>query len=229
MRRLVVLLVLLAAMPSAALAAYPRSFGAVEHNPADQLAKLPIERFTYDHATRCVKRASRGALALQSWLDGHVRGVSWGIMRCEIWSRAPGKRSASLHAEGRAVDWHLSVHSAADRRAAKKLIGLLLAPDDLGRPAALARRMGVQEIIWDCRSWFGGGWGSPSLERYSPCFDRRGRRVRIDDTTAHRDHVHLGLTRRGARKLTSFWTREAPPARYAEDAPEPEPELAAQP
>jgi hypothetical protein len=220
MRRLLALALLLAALPTTALAAYPDSFGPVADNPADALGDLPIEQFTYDRATHCVKKPPRGALALQSWLEANVRGVSWGIMRCEIWSRPPAKSSASLHAEGRAVDWHLDAHDKADAKAARRLIGLLLAPDDQGRPAALARRMGVQEIIWDCRSWFGGGWGDEQrLERYSPCYGRKGRPVKIDDTTAHRDHVHLGLTRRGAKTLTSFWTRTAPPASVAESAP----------
>ena len=123
-------------------------------------------------------------------------------MRCERW----GKRSASLHAEGRAVDWHLDVHDPADARAARQLISALLAPDSAGRPAALARRMGVQEIIFDCRAWFGGG-GAPTLARYSACAPGH----KVDDTTAHRNHVHLGLTERGAAKRTSFWTRTAPP------------------
>jgi hypothetical protein len=191
-------------VPATAVA-YPTTFGRVAQNPADALVRLPIERFAYDPATHCVKKPATGALALQGWLSRNARGVSWGINRCEMW----GKRSASLHAEGRAVDWHLDVHAAADAIAARKLISELLAPDARGRTAALARRMGVQEIIWDCRSWFG---GEPTLQRYSAC--ARGKRV--DDTTAHRDHVHLGLTKRGAAKRTSFWTRTAPPAGWAE-------------
>lgn len=194
--------------PAAALG-YPTSFPRVAHNPADALASLPIERFAYDPATHCVKRPAAGALALQSWLGRHERGVSWGIMRCEKW----GAHSASLHAEGRAVDWHLDVHDPADARAARQLISALLAPDVKGRPAALARRMGVQEIIFDCRAWFGGGWGAPALTRYSTCKGDK----KVDDTTAHRNHVHLGLTKRGAAKRTSFWTRSAPPPSVREE------------
>ena len=167
-------------------------------NPADRLASKPIDDYGYDHAKRCVKRTPRGTLALQEWLEANVRGVSWGIMRCERW----GKNTASLHAEGRAIDWHLDVHDAGDRRTARKLIDLLLATDRAGNEHALARRMGVQEIIWDCRSWWS---GSERMGRYSACFNRRGRRVKVDDTTAHRNHVHLGLSRAGARMLTSFW------------------------
>lgn len=124
-------------------------------------------------------------------------------MRCE---RLSG-RSFSLHAEGRAIDWHLDAGSSRDRRAARRLIELLLALDRLGNPHALARRMGVQEIIWNCRSWWS---GAEHTGRYSPCFDRRGRPVATDDTTAHRDHVHIGLNRRGAAMRTSFWRLRRP-------------------
>jgi hypothetical protein len=184
--------------------------------PALAASLGPIDDYAYDHARKCVKKPAKGALALQDWLARNSAGVSWGIMRCE---RLSGK-NFSLHAEGRAIDWHLDARVPSDRRAADRLIRRLLAADSEGNPHALARRMGVQEIIWDCRSWFGGGWGDEQrLERYSPCYGRKGRPVKIDDTTAHRDHVHLGLTRRGAKRLTSFWTRTAPPASVAEAAP----------
>ena len=121
-------------------------------------------------------------------------------MRCE---RLSGK-NFSLHSEGRALDWHLDVHDRTDRRAAKRLIALLLAPDRVGNEHALARRMGIQEIIWDCRSWWSGADG---MDRYSLCFNRKGKRVAINDTLAHRDHIHFGLSRAGARMRTSFWER----------------------
>jgi hypothetical protein len=127
--------------------------------------------------------------------------VSWGILRCEKLS----KRNYSLHAEGRAVDWHLDVHDRRDRWAARRLIEQLLRPDRAGNPHALATRMGIQEIIWNCRSWWSRGVG---LVRYSACFDRRGKRKRgLDETLGHRNHLHLGLNLAGARMQTSFWRR----------------------
>jgi hypothetical protein len=120
-------------------------------------------------------------------------------MRCEKLSR----RNYSLHSEGRALDWHLDARNAADRRAGRRLIKLLLAPDRAGNPHALARRMGVQEIIWDCRAWWS---GAERPVRYSACYSRRGKpRRRVDATSAHRDHIHFGLNRMGAARLTSFW------------------------
>jgi hypothetical protein len=181
----------------AAAQSYPR----VAHNPADKLVRLPIDDFNYDYAKRCTKHPAKGTLALQRWLESNVRGISWGIMRCEKLS----KRNYSLHADGRAIDWHLDVHNPADRRAADRLIRLLLAPDGDGNAAALARRMGVQEIIWNCRSWWAGGDG---IGKYSVCFDSKGRRKkRVDETLAHRNHVHIGLNLDGARMRTSFWRR----------------------
>jgi hypothetical protein len=193
-------LVVLAAAPAGALAAYPSVFGAVDGNPADRLANQPIDPYRYDGATHCRRSPTRGALALQDWLVSHAGGSSWGIVRCE----KLGPKKYSLHAEGRALDWHLDVHDRGDRREAVRLISLLLAPDRAGNPHALARRMGIQEIIWDCKAWWS---GSQAMNPYSRCYDDEGERVRVDATNAHRDHIHFGLTRPGARAVTSFWKR----------------------
>ncbi|MGH2838188.1 MAG: hypothetical protein ACRDJY_07560, partial [Thermoleophilaceae bacterium] len=170
-------------------------------NPANRLAKLPIDDYAYDHATECKKRPQRGTVALQRWLEQNAPGVSWGIMRCEKW----GKNSASLHAEGRALDWHLDSRSRRQLRAANRLIDLLLATDKKGNRHALARRMGIQEIIWNCHSWWS---GSDGMDKYSKCFNERGKRLKhINFTEAHKDHIHFGLSWRGAKKRTSFWAR----------------------
>jgi hypothetical protein len=159
----------------------------------------PIDDYRYDPAKECRKRPTAGALALVEWLERNAAGVSWGIMRCEKW----GKNRASLHAEGRAVDWHLDAARPADRAEARLLIDRLLATDDAGNAHALARRMGIQEIIWNCRSWWS---GAERMEPYSACFTEKGKpRKRVDRTTAHRDHIHFGLSWPGARKRTSFW------------------------
>src|SRR5437763_4185382 len=133
MRRLLVLVCL------AALAAAP-AMAAPKANPADKLAKLPIDPYRYDYAKKCLKHPQKGMLALQTWLEHNARGVSWGIMRCE--KLGSGK---SLHSEGRALDWHLDVRDARDRAEANRLIALFLAKDKAGNNHALARRMGVQE------------------------------------------------------------------------------------
>jgi hypothetical protein len=175
-------------------------FGPVAANPADQLAGTLIDDPAYDAATHCVKRPTKGALALVDWLpEISPRGVLWGINRCERW----GKGSASLHAEGRAIDWHLDVRNPADKAEAEQVIRTLLAPDADGNEHALARRLGIQGLIWNCQAW----WGGEQLVRYSACNDKRGRlNPKVDSTTAHRDHIHLELSKAGAKLATSWWT-----------------------
>ena len=75
----------------------------------------------------------------------------------------------------------------------------------LSSPLALARRMGIQEIIWNCHSWWSGADG---MGKYSACFTDSGkRRKHVNLTEAHKDHIHIGLNWAGARKRTSFWQR----------------------
>ena len=93
----------------------------------------------------------------------------------------------------------------ADGRAAETLISLLLAPDVAGNPQALARRMGIEELIWDCGYW---GAGMTQFSPYPPCYSKSGKlRKHVDKTTAHRDHVHIGMGKAGAAGRTSFWSR----------------------
>ena len=196
------LLLLALAAPASAMVRLPEILPPVEGNPADRLLSLPIEDAYYDGARKCTPKASRpGILALQRWLEANARGVFWGSYRCEKW----GKGQASLHSENRAIDWHLDVSNSADKRAAERLIRLLLAPDAAGNPQALARRMGVEELIWDCGYW---GAGMSQFSEYSPCYGKRGNLKRkLNKTIAHRDHVHIGMTKHGAAAQTSFWSR----------------------
>src|SRR4051794_31754872 len=108
------------------------SAGAFSHLTAqmDGLVGRGLDSYGYDYARRCTGRAQPGTLALQSWLGHHVRGVTWGIYGCR---RTRSGLSMSLHAEGRAVDWHLDVRKPADRAAANRLVRAFLAPRR-GRP-----------------------------------------------------------------------------------------------
>ena len=205
-KRLILLACAVAAL-SLAVAAPAGAFrlgaapGAVAHNPADRLADLPADPEDYDPATHCSTTTRPGMVALVAWLGRNARGTNWGTYRCEKW----GPHEASLHAENRAVDWHLDVRNPADRAAGRDLIKLLLAPDRAGTPHALARRMGVEEIIWDCSYW---GAGMTQFKKYAPCFKKNGSpNTKVDRTTAHRDHIHLGLSKAGAAGRTSYWAR----------------------
>ena len=193
--------ILVCTLVVAAMAGTGLAYALPSGNPANRLANLPIDDYRYDRATDCKSRPQPGIVALQRWLQENAAGVSWGIMRCERW----GKNSASLHAEGRALDWHLDSRNRAQLRAANRLIQLLLATDKKGNRHALARRMGIQEIIWNCRSWWS---GSDGMGPYSVCFNDKGKRLsNVNFTAAHKDHIHFGLSWRGAKKRTTFWSR----------------------
>ncbi len=177
----------------------PEELLPLKGNPAHKLADLPPDEETYDPARRCDPKAKPGVVRFTRWLQRNAQGAFWGSYRCEKW----GKREASLHAENRAVDWHLDAARPADRRAARSLIRLLLAPDRVGTPRALARRMGVEEIIWDCSYWAA---GMEQFKAYKPCVNKHGDlRRRVNKTVAHRDHIHFGLSKDGAKARTSFW------------------------
>jgi hypothetical protein len=207
-RLLVPVLVAACLLAAAAPAGAFRLGGApapVAGNPADRLADLPPDPEEYDPATHCSTTVRPGMVALVGWLGRNVSGTSWGTYRCEKW----GPHEASLHAENRAVDWHLDVRVPADRAAGRALIDLLLAPDRTGLPHALARRMGVEEIIWDCSYW---GAGMDDFKPYSVCFNTLGERRRhVDPTAGHLDHLHIGMSKAGAARRTSFWTAAGAP------------------
>ena len=190
------------APPAASDFKLPAILAPVAGNPADRMLRVPIEAPAYDRATRCTPKARRpGVDAFARWLDVNAGGVYWGAYRCEMW----GRNSASLHAEKRAIDWRLNAGNRRDAAEARRIITVLLAPDRAGNPQALARRMGVEEIIWDCGYW---GAGMAGFRPYSPCLTSRGRpNARVSVTTAHRDHIHFGMTKAGAAGRTSFWTR----------------------
>jgi hypothetical protein len=175
--------------------------GGLSPNPANHrtLVDKPIEDPRYDDANGCKRGTPKGMKALIHWLERNVRGQSWGTYRCERLKRD----GFSVHSESRAVDWHLDAGVAKERRAAMRLIRTLLARDRAHNVHALARRMGVQGLIFDCRAWWS---GMESLGRYSYCYRRNGDlRDDLDRTQAHRDHVHIELNWPGARKQTSFW------------------------
>jgi hypothetical protein len=187
--------VLLAALPASSSAyRLPEDLGPIAGDPANRLVSMPIDDEVYDNATHCNPAKHKGVEAAIRWLGRHASGVNWGTYRCETW----GPGSASLHAENRAIDWH-----PTSRSAAAELIELLLAPDEAGNQHALARRMGIEELIWDCSYW---GAGGQDFGKYGYCYGRSGTRKKgLNPTAAHMDHVHIGFSKAGARGQTSFW------------------------
>ncbi len=187
----------------------------VANNPAEKYAARVIEAprgYSQEVPSRCLKAKRSGVDRFAAWLKRNAkRGRSGSRYRCENL----GAAGYSFHSEARALDFSLNRSNSADAREARRLLRLLLARDSAGEPAALARRMGVMEIIWDCGYW------SQNREDFIPYFLCEGR---VSKTLAHRDHIHFSFTRAGAAARTSFWKKVSQVPRRPPPEPEPAPE-----
>jgi len=118
----------------------------------------------------------------------------------ENWGYGSRRCRDSLHDEGRAVDVHLDVRVRKDRRAAHEIKRFFLGKDSDGETWAMARRFGIQELIYNCHIWTS-TYASSGWRRYSRCDDPGS-----SYTLKHKDHVHIGQSWHGARKKTSAYT-----------------------
>lgn len=163
--------------------------------PAAQAQEIE-DYAAYDGATRCSPRAKPGTEALGRWLVRTQGGAYGGI------SRRCSRDSVSEHEEGRAFDWTLDATRKRDRQVATRFLALLRATDRAGNTDALARRMGIMYVIWDDHVY----------KSYDDEFARQDyrssscRRLRsCSSTLRHRDHMHISLSRAGARGRTSWY------------------------
>lgn len=181
--------------------------------PQSAQAVLPIEDFAhYVPQTNCNPTPKPGTLKLAAWLQRKYPGTgSLGI------SRSCKGGGVSEHKEGRAFDWAVSVHSARDRAYVRDFFDRLFATDAAGNPDALARRMGVMYILWNDHIWA----AYDHFERRDYLAAGCKKASACNDTVQHRNHVHISLTRRAARGLTSWY--DPAPATPTQPAPAPAP------
>ena len=159
---------------------------------------MPLEPYAgYQPQTTCKRRPKPGVLLLAEWLV--ARGGGYGPI-----SRSCSGSSTSEHKESRAFDWLLNANSPTDQALAAALLDEVFAPDDLGQPHALARRMGIMYVIWDDTMYASYEGFAPRRYLSSGCRSRRT----CSPTLRHRDHMHISLTRRGAKGLTSWYVAQ---------------------
>lgn len=167
--------------------------------PAHAQYVMPVESYpTYQPQKKCARKAKPGTVALGQWLV--ARGGAFGGTL-----RSCSSGGTSEHKDGRAFDWMLDARDADDRAIAEAFLIEAFADDELGDTDALARRMGIMYIIWDDRMY--AAWDGFEPKRYlsSGCRNRRT----CSATLRHRDHVHISLSKRGARGLTSWYVEQA--------------------
>jgi hypothetical protein len=155
---------------------------------------------TYQAQSTCSSTAKPGVQNAKALLNSTYGTRTIGIVRnCSA-------GGTSEHKEGRALDWMISVRNSSQKATADSFISWLLATDRFGNKHAMARRMGVMYIIWNNKMWRaydpGRGWAE-----YQGCSSKTSTG---NDTTCHRDHVHLSFTWAGANAKTSFYTGSVP-------------------
>lgn len=164
--------------------------------PAHAVVTAGIEDYAdWQPQTRCAPKAKPGTTTLGRWIVRQQGGGFGGI------SRACKVGGTSEHKEGRAFDWTLDATRKADRQKAAALLRLLRATDKAGNTDAKARRMGVMYIIWNDQMY--SAWDEFAAEPYlsSSCKTKK----RCSKTLRHRDHMHISLSRRGGKGLTSWY------------------------
>jgi hypothetical protein len=160
----------------------------------------PVEDYApYQPQEKCHDTARPGTQELAEWIDARFEG---GPALASI--RACGSGGVSEHKDGRAIDWMMDAGEDAQRREVRRFLDKVFATDDGDNAHARARRRGIMYVIGNDRMWASYdtfdredylNGSCPSVERCSA-------------TLRHRDHVHLSLSRRGGRGLTSWYQRD---------------------
>jgi hypothetical protein len=101
------------------------------------------------------------------------------------------------HEEGRAVDWRLDHTDELDSQDGHRLLRILYAHGN-----ELARRMGVQAILWGCHWWSS---ERPRAHHRLLVACRADDWRHADKGWRHDNHMHIELNWRGAFRQTSFW------------------------
>ncbi|MGL5864969.1 MAG: peptidoglycan-binding domain-containing protein [Dermatophilaceae bacterium] len=139
----------------------------------------------YQKGTQCLTEAQPGVVAFAKLLNSTYGARQYGILR----------RCAAEHGEGRALDWMIDATDPAQRAVADTITRWLSAPDAQGRPGAMARRFGINYVIWNRQQW----------RAYAP---ERGWSP-YTGLSPHTDHIHISFTWDGAYARTSWWTGQA--------------------
>ncbi|KGN32397.1 hypothetical protein N802_18705 [Knoellia sinensis KCTC 19936] len=139
----------------------------------------------YQEGYRCLDGNRPGPVAFAELLNAHYGKHVYGVNR----------RCALEHGEGRALDWMVNANTAAGLELGNAITRWLSNPDSEGRPGAMARRLGINYIIWNRQMWRaydpGRGWAPYS------------------GSSPHTDHIHISFTWDGAYQQTSWWTGKA--------------------
>jgi peptidoglycan hydrolase-like protein with peptidoglycan-binding domain len=136
----------------------------------------------YQKGTLCLTQNQPGAVAFAKLLNATYGTRVYGILR----------HCAAEHGEGRALDWMINAKVPEQLALANALTRWLAAPDAQGRAGAMAKRFGINYIIFNRQQW----------RAYDPA---RGW-APYYGVSPHTDHIHFSFNWDGAYKRTSWWS-----------------------
>ena len=154
-----------------------------------------IDNYAKKPAYTCDPTVKPGTKALAELLKSTYGYVYSGLTR----GCSSGTTNKSFHKMGMAFDWGVNVYDTAKRNAADEVIAWLLATDEHGNKHALARRLGITQIIWNDRIW------NSSVRQWRP-YNAVKNCGSYTDRCRHRNHIHFSLSADGAHQRTSWWT-----------------------
>ena len=162
----------------------PAAHAAIPTPPKpSRVLPVALDARGYSPQVSCDPRAKPGVTAFAALMTARYKTGAKGTYR-------PCQGSTSEHYESRALDWMLSVNNPTQKAIANSVTTWLSA-----NKGAMARRFGIQYIIWNRRIW--GVW------------DPAGRWKAYTGSVPHTDHVHFSFSWDGAMKRTSWWTGRA--------------------
>ena len=166
--------------------------------PASAAYSGPVEDYaSYEPAKACADRVKPGTKKLARWIN---RRWSGGYAHASL-RACPESGPSSEHHAGRAIDWSMDATRKRDRREVRRFLQRLLSSDRKGNEHALARRAGVMYVIWNDR--IRASYNRFEAREYRSSSCRRLRKC--SPTLRHRDHVHISLSRKGAKARTSWY------------------------
>ena len=133
----------------------------------------------WQYSYSCDPNNKPGMVAFANLVSSHYGKSTW------YGSRACRHGDNSQHYEGRAFDWTMNAYDAQE-----KAIGDSVAQWITANNGEMARRFGVQSIIWNRQSWY----------LYKP-----GSWQAYYGASPHTDHLHISFSWDGAMGRTSWW------------------------
>ncbi len=136
----------------------------------------------YQKGTLCLTYNQPGAVAFVKMLNATYGYRTYGILRT----------CAAEHGEGRALDWMINANDPTQLALANAITRWLAAPDSKGRPGAMAKRFGINYIIWNRQMWR----AYDTARGWAPYYG----------VSPHTDHIHISFNWDGARMRSSWWS-----------------------